>query len=56
MIYSNAEQGHHATQEIFLYTKDDKIFLWFLQTDWLSDWVTIKYNDDLKSALEDILK
>lgn len=56
LIYSNAEQGHHATQEIFLYTKDDKIFLWFLQTDWLSDWVTIKYNDDLKSALEDILK
>ena len=56
LIYSNAEQGHHATQEIFLYFKDDKNFLWFLQTDWLSDWVTIKYNDALKSILEDILK
>ena len=56
LIYSNAQQGHHATKEIFLYFKDDKTFLWFLQTDWLSDWVTIKYNDDLKSQLEDILK
>lgn len=56
LIYSNAEQGHPATKEIFLYTKDDKKILYFLQTDWLSDWVTIKYNDDLKADLEDILK
>ena len=56
LIYSNAEQGHHATQEIFLYSKNDKTFLYFLQTDWISDWVTIKYNDDLKADLEDILK
>lgn len=56
LLYSNAEQGHHATQEIFLYSKENKIFLYFLQTDWLSDWITIKYNDDLKADLEDILK
>lgn len=55
-LYSNAEQGHHATQEIFLYSKNDKKILYFLQTDWISDWVTIKYNDDLKLDLEDILK
>jgi len=56
LIYSNAEQGHHATKETFFYSKNDKTFIYFLQTDWLSDWVTIKYNDDLKADLEDILK
>ena len=55
-LYSNAEQGHHATQEIFLYSKNDKKILYFLQTDWISDWVTIKYNDNLKPDLKDILK
>jgi hypothetical protein len=54
LIYSNAEQGHPATQEIFLYFKDDKKFLYFLQTDWISDWITIKYNNDLKTNLENI--
>gem|GEM_PF-4425586 len=56
LLYSNAEQGHQATQEIFLYSKENKTFLYFLQTDWISDWITIKYNDDLKTDLEDILK
>lgn len=50
-LYSNAEQGHHATQEIFLYSKNDKKILYFLQTDWISDWVTIKYNGNLSEAL-----
>jgi hypothetical protein len=56
LIYSNAEQGHQATQEIFLYSKENKTFLYFLQTDWLSDWLTIKYSDDLKANLQEILK
>lgn len=55
-LYSNAEQGHHATKEVFLYFKNDKKILYFLQTDWISDWVTIKYNDDLKFDLESIFK
>lgn len=56
LLFSNAEQGHPATQEIFLYSKEDEKFLWFLQNDWISEWVTIKYNDELKSDLENILK
>ena len=56
LLYSNAEQGHQATQEIFLYSKENKTFIYFLQTDWLSDWITIKYNDDLKANLQEILK
>jgi hypothetical protein len=53
-LYSNAEQGHHATKEIFLYSKNDKKILYLLETDWISDWVTIKYNDDLKEEINDI--
>lgn len=57
-IYNNAEQGHPSTKEVYIYTKDDKKLFYFSEVKYYGDYeiVTIKYNDDLKADLEDILK
>lgn len=44
-------EGHHATKEVFLYSKNDKKILYFLETDWISDWVTIKYNGKIEEVI-----
>lgn len=35
---------------------EDKKFVVFNENDWLSFKITVKYNDDVKSELEDLLK
>lgn len=58
LIYYDGEQGHPSGKEVYIYTKDDKKLFYFWEIEFYGDYdiVTIKYNDNLKADLEDILK
>lgn len=58
LIFYNGEQGYPSTKEVYIYSKDDKKLFYFWEIEFYGDCdiVTIKYNDDLKADLEDILK
>ncbi|WP_108060800.1 hypothetical protein [Poseidonibacter lekithochrous] len=57
--YDNAEQGHSASMLVDIYYKEnneDKKFVLFNENDWLSFKISVKYNDDVKSEVEELLK
>lgn len=57
--YDDAEQGHQAGMLVDIYHKEnneDKKFVVFNENDWLSFKITVKYNDDVKSKIEELLK
>lgn len=58
--YSNAEQGHpYPTKAVVIYHKEsdkNKNFILFNENDWISFKYTIKYNDNVKQEVEELLK
>ena len=58
LLYENGEQGHPSTKEIYVYSKDEKKLIWFWEIEFYGDepLVTLKFNDDIKDELNEILK
>lgn len=58
LIFYNGEQGHPSTKEVYIYSKDDKKLFYFWEIEFYGDYdfVTIKYNDDLKNEVDKFLE
>jgi hypothetical protein len=57
LIYCNGEQGHPSTNEIYLFKKDDKKFIWFWSTEnYIDSRAKLKFDDNCNDELNRYFK
>ncbi|MEZ4694226.1 MAG: hypothetical protein R2837_09620 [Aliarcobacter sp.] len=58
LLYANGEQRGHPSTKMLCIQKNGKKLIWFWEIEYYGDepLVTLKFNDDIKDELNEILK